>query len=522
MATEEKENRPGVISRFFKFIFRVVLATLILTPLALILVVLGQYGLDLGTTELERSNQALNSRFTVQDDRVDNVYDEIGGLMAANQDQDDLLRDLREQSSSLNLRVDSLGDKLELDMERQESMLTNLETQVTGLVDQDKETATTVSTLNNAVTALQTDINTSMTQMDSIGGELDALTGQMSTLEGDLTSSFETFEVSTSETIDTQLASVREEMAVPQEELVETIRALRYFRVWELVTRSRLRLADGDEEAAAADIKSAVDSIAVLKANDENMVDALTPIENRLNLAAGFLPGEPANATSDLELAWNALDSLVENSLNSAEVMSGLAMPVAETTELEEPAEEADAAAEDGEAVEEDAAAEDEEAAEPEEEADDAEAEDADDADSDDAADEDDAEDAEDGDAEAESDNEDADAAEESADAEGSEEEEATDEEAEAVAYSACTGLVIEDATAVVGSAVVNTVPGRNLNARPAPSTKVGILFKLAHQTEISLAEGQCEDEDGRVWQRISVEGTEAWVALEFLNVADS
>jgi hypothetical protein len=91
---------------------------------------------------------------------------------------------------------------------------------------------------------------------------------------------------------------------------VEALRqTLALFRVWELVARARLRLLEDNPGLALADVQAAQAAVeTILETAVEETVASLTPVQQRLDLAAASLPDDPLTAGRDLETAWESLD----------------------------------------------------------------------------------------------------------------------------------------------------------------------------------------------------------------------
>ncbi len=85
-------------------------------------------------------------------------------------------------------------------------------------------------------------------------------------------------------------------------------RQLHLLRAMELLTRSRLWIAQDNLGLATSDVEAARDGLAALRqASPEEEAEALTPILERLDLALEALPATPSLAAADLEVAWQLL-----------------------------------------------------------------------------------------------------------------------------------------------------------------------------------------------------------------------
>jgi hypothetical protein len=202
--------------------------------------------------------------------------------------------------TALDGRVAAVEREMTADLERQASQLAVLEARLDEMVEAGVVISENVALLNGGIAALQTDIVGFGSDLDSLGGEVDGLQSEVAGLDG--------------ETVALQ-ASLEDPLAAT-EDVAELRQILVLFRVWELVARARLRLVEGNPGLALADVQAAQGALtAVIDASSEEMAAVLTPVQQRLDLAAAGLPDDPITAARDLETAWEALDGLLSELL---------------------------------------------------------------------------------------------------------------------------------------------------------------------------------------------------------------
>jgi len=93
--------------------------------------------------------------------------------------------------------------------------------------------------------------------------------------------------------------------------MTATRQVLTLFRVWELISRARLRLLEDNFGLARADTEQALRTMDFLLAAAPEEAETWQRIQARLELALAALPDDPDMAAGDLESAWDALDELL-------------------------------------------------------------------------------------------------------------------------------------------------------------------------------------------------------------------
>ena len=157
-----------------------------------------------------------------------------------------------------------------------------------------EQNAARVNQLENEIASLQTqltEINNQLTEtnsrIDSVQQSVDAHTASLEKLEAMQT----TLESQIKENNDKALLALKHEVMMT--------------RVFDMLARARLYLAQSNFGLAKEDVQSARDLLADLQAesNDEVLAQVIT----RLDVALGNLPAFPVVASGDLEIAWQIL-----------------------------------------------------------------------------------------------------------------------------------------------------------------------------------------------------------------------
>ncbi len=285
---EQEDMAPGFWSKLGRGVWRVirfVLLLVILSALGAILVLGGQRIIG----EVNRSFDNINKRFDIQGQQIEGLQSDIDTLLQADAAAAEALRALRldmtrqaSQQEDQAEAVDALRRDLATDLAQQADWLATLTAHVA-------ENAQTAADLGGSIVTSQSDINENVRRIDDLGRQLT-----------------QNQAVATNE-----LATLRAEYATPDEEVAAVMASLRYFRVWEVIARSRLRLAENNPGLAQTDVDLALAMVADLSAVDVNVAIELAAVRERLALAAANLPADPVSAARDLEAAWELLDRLL-------------------------------------------------------------------------------------------------------------------------------------------------------------------------------------------------------------------
>jgi hypothetical protein len=302
MTNEQAVTRasgPGFFGRFIRALIKVTLTLIILAALGI-----GGY---FGVRELSRSLLTLTADTHETTSRVNLLRSDVNSLMeneAEGRRQD---FEVQTDLTALDGRVSVVERNMETDLARQEEQLAALEGRVDELAAAGAVISENVTLLRGGIGALQADIVGFGSDLDILGGEVDGLQSAVSSLTGET-------EVLQASLVD-PLAGT--------EDVAELRQILVLFRVWELMSRARLRLVEGNPGLALADVAAAQRALtAVIETSTEEMAALLLPVQQRLDLAAASLPNDPVTAGRDLESGWEALDAIVEALLGLPEAVT--------------------------------------------------------------------------------------------------------------------------------------------------------------------------------------------------------
>jgi hypothetical protein len=289
----------GFWGRFGHFLGRFLWA---LVKVVFVLAIIGALGFGgyLGIRELGRSYLDLSAETVETASRVDLLRSDVNTLMENDTDNRRQSSTFKNDLTAMDGRVSTMERQLSADLEQQSAQLTALEGRLSEITAAGTIISDHVSLLDGGIGALQSDIVGLGSDLDSLGGEVDGLQSDVVGLGS-------------------ETAALQEALADPlaaTEDVAELRQILVLFRVWELVARARLRLVEGNAGLALADVEAAQTALsAVIEGASEEMVATLTPVQQRLDLAASGLPDDPVTAGRDLETGWEALDGLLGNLL---------------------------------------------------------------------------------------------------------------------------------------------------------------------------------------------------------------
>lgn len=279
--TRSNRSQPGFFSRLGR-----AFANVVKVVLGLFLVVVIGAGAWLGVRELQRSIGVVAQRGDRNAQQIEAVRLTVAAQGAQSGRQEEEVDRLQGENATLQARLAGVQTTLEADRQRRRTVLATMQVRSARLLTHTQVLSGDVASLQEGLLSLQSDINTNGRTIDALGGDLDALRLDQ-------------------ETLSEEFVEVRREAG----QLAEMRRALTLFRAWELVARARLRLLEGNAGLAEADVESALAVVNGLLAREGTTEEALSPVQQRLQLALGNLPGEPDTAARDLETAWEALDA---------------------------------------------------------------------------------------------------------------------------------------------------------------------------------------------------------------------
>ena len=285
--TPTTPDQPGfgrrfaiVLGRFLKALLKVILVIVAIVAVGTITYLIVQ--------ELQRSFRAVSGRVDYNLEQMVEMRQEINELertaVTQNKAQDDRLNNLETYIDT------SLADELT----NQDETLTAVELKLGTVQSQTETMDEQIGSLNDGVLALQSDINENNGRIDLLGGELDGLG-------------------ISNEDLATQVTDLQTAVNnLPLGDIEQMRQVVTLFRVWEIVTRARVRLLENNAGLAADDATRALYTVNAIVADDEtnpDLLPTLALVQARLTLAEANLPDNPELATFDLENAWIELDS---------------------------------------------------------------------------------------------------------------------------------------------------------------------------------------------------------------------
>lgn len=281
--------RPG-FGRRLAIVFGRLLKALLKVALVIGLIAGVGYISYLIIQELQRSFSVVNKQVEFNRQKVLEIGHDLGqlenDLAAANAAQDERLAGLESYVQT------TLAD----DLARQDEMLAALDLQLGSLLTQTQVMGSQIAALNDGAVALQGDINENNGRLDTLGGEIDTLTNNTNDLTSQVTE------------LQTAVADL------PLEDIEQMRQVVTLFRVWEMVTRARLRLVESNAGLAANDTALALATVEAIIAHENTHPDLQPPlalVQARLTLANANLPANPDLAALDLENAWRELDTVL-------------------------------------------------------------------------------------------------------------------------------------------------------------------------------------------------------------------
>lgn len=292
------DPQPGFgqrLGRSLYWIFRTTLITLILIVFLVGLPLLGY----LAFQELQRSFNNTTVRIEANSREIGALAEQMNTLETAQTTRQAQLDGAERDLAALTASQTAVTDSLSQSVARQGELLDSLTSQLASASSSGESALGDIASLSQAVTALQTDLNRTGGEVDALGGDIDRLDGSVSGLQ-EQTAVLDTSVTNLQTAIDND---------APKQELREV---LALFRVWELITRARLRLAENNVGLATDDVETAVRTMDLLvTSSSEEAAISYKAVQGRLALAFANLPDDRDTAAADLETAWNELDAVL-------------------------------------------------------------------------------------------------------------------------------------------------------------------------------------------------------------------
>ncbi len=287
MTKTTDSTQPGFLKRLF-----LAFAKLFILVLVLVIVVVGGWFIY---DEVSRSVDSVAIRMELNTQRIERVDDELNGLLTQLDTQQGEIVALETAVSSQNAQITDLTEDLAAEQAEQADMVTTFNAEKENFTNE-------ITILNEGLSALQTDVTDNGTAIDALGGTVDGLQSDVTNLETQINA------------LDNQVKEMETALdEFPAEEIVQMRQTISLFRIWELISRARLELAEGNAGLAAADVALAIENVDQIVENDDDgtLTEALLPVQERLVLAAASLPDDGETAVRDLGTAWEALDAVL-------------------------------------------------------------------------------------------------------------------------------------------------------------------------------------------------------------------
>ena len=278
--------------------------------LIVIFIVLVAITVWLVTSEMLNYAEATTQQFEQQEEKVSSLE----ALVDENQERlDEQEQQLVDQESSQEVQAEALDALRQSSVKKEQlaevegaldehvvnldELRTALTMQISGLVTDTQTLTETVSLLDEGQVALSQYLSDYSRTLDDLGVELEGVVSDVTALKEQDTS------------LQEDLAALDEAFEAADADGLR--QALFLFRLWEMITRARVRLAEDNPGLAADDIELAHEAVAdFIENGPEEFVEPLIRVERRLLLAEANLPDEPDLAIGDLDLAWRELDAI--------------------------------------------------------------------------------------------------------------------------------------------------------------------------------------------------------------------
>lgn len=291
--SEKESSNPDYSSRRGSFLKRLFLAFVKLTIIFVVIVALAIGGW-LIYAELSRSFEEVSKRIDFNREQSELMEEDIDKLVEAIGNGEQQVAKIQAAASTREAQILDLEQELADAREVQADMRIALEERIDTVLDSTETISNNLGILNEGLGTLQQDITSNVSDIDLLGGELDAIEAEIVALQGDI------------EGIQADLDTYS------AEEFNRMREALALFRLWEMVSRARVRLIEQNLGLASNDIDDALASADRLQAAFADSEEApalnLELVQQRLSLAAASLPDDPDAAARDLETAWELLD----------------------------------------------------------------------------------------------------------------------------------------------------------------------------------------------------------------------
>jgi hypothetical protein len=288
-------TQPGFFSRLGGFLGRLLTALLKLGLAAVLLAILAGIAW-LIYRELDRSFDSVVARVEANTRRIELAEEDAETYWSANEAQREELEELQVVITTRDAAIEVLETNIASEQARRDAELVALQAQFDDLIARTETMTASLTFLNEGLVTLQGDTTANVSEIDALGGAVDAVQAEVTGQADEIA------------TLQTEIS------AFSAEEFARMRQALALFRVWEMVSRARLRLLEQNVGLAAADIEAAltsVDAVLLVVPAESATATGLAEVRGRLVQAADSLPVDPPAAARDLETAWEVLDGVM-------------------------------------------------------------------------------------------------------------------------------------------------------------------------------------------------------------------
>lgn len=249
----------------------------------------------------------INTINDVQSQRISRIDQE---MVLAN----DVENQIRASNQTLDADLEALQDQLDELAAANAQMQTTLDEQaavIDGMTTTGSDLNATIDdlqtgseALGSALLALQQDITASNADIDSIGATVDDLVNSVAAIDTQIEDLGESVEAAP------VVGDEEGEDGTPPTVVVSSSGDFAVWRLWGLVMRTKIHLAENDIEAANDALAIALEAATNLAEDGD---DTLTAVQEQLESAAEDLLSKPAAANRTLDETLDALDELLIN-----------------------------------------------------------------------------------------------------------------------------------------------------------------------------------------------------------------
>ena len=288
-------QQPGPFRRFLGWLVKFIIFLVIIGVLAVVF----YYGYQ----ELQKSFLNVHGRVDQQNVEIEQIKQRLDDQQKQLDEQKAQQQTIQQLNSDQNENLSASQKLFQDNFTAQGKLLDAIDLQIAALLTASESMTQTVTILQAGQLALQQDLIGTSGELDILGGEFDGLKSDLDALNASNTTLAETVTAFETELSDADLNGLRQ--------------AFYLMRIWEMISRARIRLAENNPGLAKTDVETAQAALTIfIEKSPEQYVEPLLSIERRLLLASQNLPDTPDLAVGDLDLAWQALDEILVEILN--------------------------------------------------------------------------------------------------------------------------------------------------------------------------------------------------------------